>query len=113
MKNPWTEYPLDRPILAYLVFAFCAGGLWIALNVAACSDGAPKTPPDAAPSEVFSPCASACVNLRALGCPAGSPTPKGTTCEAVCENASGTGFSPVNTACLSAAKSCAESAACR
>jgi hypothetical protein len=31
-------------------------------------------------------CATACSQLRALDCPEGKPTPRGASCEAVCES---------------------------
>lgn len=47
------------------------------------------------PEVVVSPeasCDTACSNQRLMGCELGRPTPKGASCEEVCENSSKTGI---------------------
>jgi hypothetical protein len=57
-------------------------------------------------------CRDMCVNLRARHCPAGDPTPKGATCEAVCENAETSGYASENPRCQAKATSCDAADAC-
>ncbi len=47
-------------------------------------------------------CASACVRLQLLGCPEGSPSRSGVSCQAVCESASTVQRLPL--ACVEAAR---------
>lgn len=59
-------------------------------------------------------CSGACMNMRVHSCELAKPTPKGASCEQVCETVqrenAGAGF---NVSCLSKAKSCVEADACR
>lgn len=59
-------------------------------------------------------CAGACSNARRLGCEIGKPTPKGGTCEQVCENVqrenAGAGF---NVTCIARANACVDVDMCR
>jgi|GEM_PF-2180448 len=66
---------------------------------------------DAAPPPVTS-CAAACAHLAALGCPESKPTPKGATCEAVCQNTLGSPIS-LQTDCVIRATTCADTNACQ
>lgn len=52
-------------------------------------------------------CADACAHLRELGCPEGAPTPAGGTCEAVCENAEGSGAVTLDPVCVGTITTCA------
>lgn len=65
----------------------------------------PKPPP--APSG----CPDACSHMRQLDCELGRPTPRGATCEDVCEGVQRNGVD-FNTGCLSAAPSCAAADEC-
>lgn len=94
--------------------------LGLALTTACGPTNPPKPPdpyedPDAGPDASRSPtCAGACARMRDLGCPLGNKTPRGATCEEVCknvqENNAGAGF---DVRCLSTARSCAATSACR
>lgn len=57
-------------------------------------------------------CHAMCENLRALHCPAGDNTPKGDTCEAVCENTEASGYVSENPVCQAHVKTCAAADAC-
>ena len=57
-------------------------------------------------------CADACKRLGELGCSAAKPTPRGKTCEEVCENAEQSGLALWGTACMVRATSCAEADTC-
>lgn len=67
-------------------------------------------PPDPEPLE--GDCASACANLRNLGCPEAENGPDGQVCEADCEIALKEGVIDPRTGCLSHVKACGEVAAC-
>lgn len=75
---------------------------------------APRPPVEQSDSARAPSCGSACEHLRALGCAVGKATPRGASCETVCDRIqtdnAGAGF-PV--ACLTAAKTCAIADACR
>jgi len=77
----------------------------LALSLAACPPPAPPVPP---PS---TGCAAACEHMRALECELGKPTPRGASCEQVCEatQANGVNF---NTGCVAAAATCAAAEEC-
>jgi hypothetical protein len=60
-------------------------------------DAAPRTPQDA--TFPGTPCGRACTTLNWLGCPEGFPTPKGETCDKVCQDVSDFGIS-WPTACM-------------
>lgn len=51
-------------------------------------------------------CSAACSHLRDLGCPAGQPTPKGASCEEVCQSTEDSGVVTLNPACVARAASC-------
>lgn len=57
-------------------------------------------------------CHAMCGNLRAHHCPAGDPTRKGATCEAVCENTESSGYASENPRCQARAASCEAADAC-
>ena len=63
-------------------------------------------------SSASSNCAKACEHLRALGCPAGNPTAKGTTCEQDCANAEASGLAIWGTGCIVGSASCGEADSC-
>ncbi len=87
-----------------------------ALALVACAPApSPVSPPvEQADAAQRTTCATACTNLRMLKCKLAETTPRGATCEKVCqnvqENNAGAGFS---TACLSSVKSCSDIDACR
>lgn len=66
----------------------------------------------AIPCPKSSPCAAACANLSAHGCPDAKPTPAGASCVEVCENVNASGTIPYPSECVSKAKSCAAAEAC-
>ena len=98
-------------VLALLVGAAC--------STAPCACSAPPVSPsppelaDAARPKA-STCGSACVHMRDLHCELGNVTPRGATCEKVCENThannAGVGF---NVDCLTSAATCGAADACR
>lgn len=51
-------------------------------------------PPNPTPNPLQADCTKSCSHLRELGCEEGKPTPKGATCETICQNM------PVNQAYL-------------
>jgi hypothetical protein len=59
-----------------------------------------------------SDCIVMCAHLQILHCPAGDPTPKGATCEAVCENTESSGYASENPRCQAQATSCQAADAC-
>ena len=77
------------------------------------ADAAPTPAPvvDAAPAPAAPSCATACARAAALGCDYASPSPKGVTCEAVCQNAQQ--FVPWNLACRTNITSCAAVLNCK
>lgn len=92
---------------------------WLSLVALAALTACSPSPTPIAPVEPLDAarppaCGSACEHLRALGCTLGKPTPRGASCETVCDNVqvenAGAGFP---TACLSTAKTCAAADACR
>jgi len=57
-------------------------------------------------------CGDACAHLRALKCKMGNPTPRGATCEEVCDNVQGSGLASWNLGCIAAVKQCADVDSC-
>ncbi len=88
----------------------------VAFALAGCPAQPPKPPPTEEPdaSRPTGTCASACENMRRLGCELGKPTPNGASCESVCDRVQrengGAGF---NVHCLARASACAGAEACR
>lgn len=82
------------------------------IKLPAASGDAGATVADAPDDATARGCSAACKHLRALGCQDGEPTAEGATCEVVCSNAAQSGFAPLNTTCLSSAKSCAAADMC-
>lgn len=70
--------------------------------------------PGPAPHDAGTPadCRSACDRLRALKCPEGEPTAKGSTCEAVCEHSEQSGTVTLWPACVTKIQKCAEVDSC-
>lgn len=64
------------------------------------------------PTGTPSDCQDACDNLRKLHCPAGDPTAKGASCEAVCINTESSGYASMNPRCEAKATSCDAADAC-
>ena len=62
-----------------------------------------KTEPEAG---IEGTCAHACDRLRVLGCREAEPTPRGATCEDVCENIQSSGFIEWDLACRAAIQGC-------
>lgn len=60
------------------------------------------------------PCEAVCAAYRGLECPEGFPTPRGNTCEEVCQNAAthGIDLSGDVNACIVKASTCREVRAC-
>jgi hypothetical protein len=83
---------------------------------ASCSPPAAWPPPvnHTTPISAGTPadCQAMCENLRLLHCPAGDPTPKGATCEAVCENTESSGYATENPFCQAHVKTCEAADAC-
>lgn len=84
------------------------------LAVGCSSAPSPKPPVEQGNAARAPSCGSACEHLRLLGCSIGKVTPRGASCETVCDNVqlqnAGAGFS---VACLARAKTCAIADACR
>jgi hypothetical protein len=57
-------------------------------------------------------CSGYCIHLRALGCPAGAPTPKGVSCEDVCQNLQDSGVVTYDLGCRTSASTCASIDSC-
>ena len=57
-------------------------------------------------------CAAACTTLRAHHCAAGDPTPKGASCEDVCQNTESSGYASMNPRCVATSADCAAADAC-
>lgn len=67
----------------------------------------PSQPDGGAEAGDSSPCGRACARLEQLGCPEAKPTPKGTTCSEVCENAVAEGIK-LDTDCIERATACSD-----
>lgn len=91
-------------------------GIWVLsfpLVIASCATYSSITPPVSLSPGTEADCAQACQHRRALGCPSADPTPRGASCEAVCQNAETSGYASENPTCLAQVKSCgAEEDAC-
>jgi hypothetical protein len=94
----------DRSVLAPIALLV---GLFTA-----CQASEPPPPPRP-PYQPTATCADACTHLRALPCPAGEPTSRGTTCEAICADVNASGMARWPADCVVVARSCAEAKACR
>jgi len=70
--------------------------------------------PGPAPHDAGTPadCKTACDHLRALKCPEGEPTPKGATCETVCNHAEQSGTVTLWPGCVVKIQTCAEIDSC-
>lgn len=90
-----------RLMLLFLVVSSCAATLPAVVN-----HNGPL--PTGTPSD----CQAACDNLRKLHCPAGEPTAKGASCEAVCINTESSGYASMNPRCEAKASSCDAADAC-
>lgn len=93
----------------------------VAVVIAAAFIACPKPTPDPTPptpdandSGPTGPvtCKEVCAHYRQLGCKEGDPTPKGATCEQVCDNFQTSGVAKWNLPCRLGVKSCAETSAC-
>lgn len=78
----------------------------------ACQASEPQPPPRP-PYRPNTTCAEACTHLRALACPTGEPTDKGTTCEAVCADVNASGLARWPADCVVVARTCDEARGCR
>lgn len=70
------------------------------------------TPAPLPPAGSEADCTAACANMRRLHCPAGNPTEKGASCEAVCINIESSGYATMSPLCVARAPSCDEADAC-
>ena len=87
------------------------------LVAASCTPAAPWPPPAVTHDSAISAgtpadCRAMCENLRRLHCPAGEDTPKGASCETVCENTEASGYATENPVCQAHVKTCAAADAC-
>ncbi len=57
-------------------------------------------------------CAAACAHMRKLGCEEGKPTPKGATCEDVCNNVEASGTITLHPACVVKIERCDQVESC-
>lgn len=73
-------------------------------------DPGPNPPPQPPQPPPAASCSGACLHARELGCSWAQPTPKGATCETVCNAAQA--LEPWNLACRSSAASCAAVEGC-
>lgn len=64
------------------------------------------------PTGTVTDCIVMCAHLQIMHCPSGDPTPKGATCEAVCENTESSGYASENPRCQAKATSCESADAC-
>lgn len=106
--------------MTHRVWAVLVGGalgaaiLWAVLVVcSSCSPEPVVVPPRERP-EAGAPadCSKACVQLRALGCDEGLPTPGGASCESVCGAVEQSGATTLDVGCVAAAESCEAARAC-
>ena len=80
--------------------------IWVATSCVVQPPPRPPVAPDLAA------CDAACDHLRALGCPAGAPTPNGVTCTQVCFETERTGWESWGAACVREARSCDDANRC-
>lgn len=92
--------------LAVMVFA--------ALTLAGRCDGDPVEPRRPRPVDAGTPadCAAACAHMRELGCEEGKPTPKGATCEDVCNNVEASGTVTLHPSCVVGIARCDQVESC-
>ncbi len=79
--------------------------LLLALTLTGCPD--PVTPHTGDPPT----CAVACQHARDLGCAVGTPTPRGATCDTVCESAEAHGID--FRGCVGWATRCSDTESCK
>jgi hypothetical protein len=109
MKNSTAALTLAIASLASFtaaVFAFVVVASLSSCNVKGLSGSSSQTP-----DTTTATCAAYCVHLRSLGCPGGSPSPSGATCETRCASLQAS-IAPMDLACRAAAASCAAADAC-
>lgn len=77
-------------------------------------DPPPDYPTRIRPIEAGTPadCKAACDHLRSLGCEEGNPTPKGATCEDVCNSVESSGTVTLDPGCVANIAKCEEIDAC-
>lgn len=85
----------------------------LALGLFAACENRPPEPPPHPPYKPTATCAEACTHLASLGCDEAKPTPKGTSCAAVCLDVNASGLARFPADCLVVAPTCAEARACR
>ena len=76
------------------------------LATAACSSPPKPRPPIVVVDASAPSCASVCDHWRSLGCDESEDTPKGATCEDVCENVQNSGIINWNLGCRASVDSC-------
>ena len=101
-----------------LVIAILALFVGAACSTAPCACSAPPVSPSPELADAAKPkastCGSACVHMRDLHCELGNVTPRGATCEKVCENTHANNASVgFNVDCLTSAATCGAADACR
>lgn len=94
-------------------------GLTIAAGFAAlmlCAGHCDTPPADVRPKPVEAgtpeDCAAACAHMAQLGCEEAKPTPKGATCEDVCNNVESSGTITLSPACVVKITKCEEIDSC-
>jgi hypothetical protein len=106
--NRWKRSATDDLVMGlYFVFVGAAGLVLILL--AGCR--APAPPPPVPPPGAAT-CADVCRHYQELGCLAGRPTPRGSSCEVVCLNVQASGAIRWNLDCRAGAATCAEADRC-
>lgn len=79
--------------------------------IVGCQPTPGPSPPEPPPPHVPS-CARACARLAELGCKEGKPTPKGATCQEVCEHTEASGYLSLNPGCVERITSCDQVNSC-
>lgn len=76
-----------------------------------CDRGA--NPPPFPPYRPGTTCAASCAHRAELGCLDATPSPKGATCETMCEDVNKSGLAKWPTDCLVVTRTCDEGRSCR
>lgn len=100
---------MNRSFLRELDDAFIFGVVVVGIAgfmLCACPDKPPNPPPVDRDASAPATCGDVCTHYRELGCKQGNPTPKGASCETVCENYQTSGIAKWNLACRVGVKSC-------
>jgi hypothetical protein len=106
--NRWRRSVGDDVVMGAFFVLLCTTALGLIL-LAGCP--APAPPPPVVPPGSAT-CADVCRRYQQLGCLAGRPTPKGSSCEVVCLNVQASGAIRWNLDCRAGASTCAEADRC-